>query len=99
MCAFYTGKSADGSDMIEVPGVFESPDGKTWSNKPFTLEQINQDRIIRKTHRVHWEVFDHIANNHRTLREEYHLILKKKSKLSRSQREYILNQFRNPEAA
>ena len=32
---FYTGSSADGSDMHEAQGMYVSPCGKYWSNMPF----------------------------------------------------------------
>lgn len=75
---FYTGKSADGSDMKEVMGAFVSPDGKEWSNMPYTEE----DRIYEK-------IFNHI-NGIRTFRDEYNLILAKKSTLPRKCRDYLV---------
>jgi hypothetical protein len=32
----YYGKSADGSDMEEAPGVYGSPCGEFWSSTPFS---------------------------------------------------------------
>ena len=78
----YTGSSADGSDMREVKGFFVSPDGEQWSNMPYTLEQRAYDKV-----------YDHMVRTGRTLREEYDLILAKKSTLSRYCRDFIANQF------
>jgi len=84
---FYTGRTADGSDAIET-GAYLSPDGKEWSNMPYTDEQHKHEKSVR----VHWRIFDHI-NSKRTLRDEYHLILAKKSTLPRLCRDYVINCF------
>jgi len=34
---FYTGKTADGSDMEEFKGMYVSPCGKFWSSQPFNV--------------------------------------------------------------
>jgi hypothetical protein len=80
---FYTGKTADGSDMLQT-GVYLSPDGNEWSNKPYTEEQ----KMKEKEHNIHWKVFDHISGK-RTLRDEYDLIKEKKSTLSKTCRDYV----------
>jgi len=36
--AFYTGKSADGSDMDEVSGMYASPNGIYWGSEHISLE-------------------------------------------------------------
>lgn len=76
----FTGKSADGSDAYPAKGVYLSPDGEEWSNMPYTKE----DRMSE-------EVYDYLASNLRSLRMEYNLIKEKKSKLSRSLRDYIVS--------
>jgi hypothetical protein len=64
----FSGKSADGSDMYPIQGVYVSPDGEEWSTKPYTKE----DKI--------WgELYSHLAKNLRSLRDEYELIQKKES--------------------
>lgn len=83
---FYTGKTADGSDAIQT-GVYLSPDGNQWSNMPYTKEQIEHDKLIRR----HWRVYDHISKHQRTLREEYHLILQRKSTLPKAERNYVID--------
>jgi hypothetical protein len=53
-----TGKSADGSDAQIAKGVYESPCGTFWSNKPITREQKAHEMVwnhcerYRKTFRV-----------------------------------------------
>jgi hypothetical protein len=75
----FTGKSADGSDAYPALGMFVSPDGKQWSNQPFTKE----DKM--------WaQIYNHLASNLRSLRMEYDLILNKQSTLSRRHRDYIV---------
>jgi hypothetical protein len=74
----YTGKSADGSDMYPVKGVYVHPDGNEWSNMPYTKE----DKL--------WEeLYPHLAKNLRSLSDEYELILNRQSKLSRRLREGV----------
>ena len=87
---FYTGKSADGSDIREVQGMYVSPDGKEWGSKPYTEEQRADERYYKTRE----EVYDHI-NAKRTLREEYHLILAKQSKLCRRCRDWVVKCFDN----
>jgi hypothetical protein len=56
-----TGKSADGSDAHEPLGVFVSPCGTYWSNKPITREQKAYEMIwnhcvrYRKSFRMLYE--------------------------------------------
>lgn len=74
----FTGKSADGSDMYPAKGVYVSPDGKEWSNMPYTKE----DKM--------WEeLYPYLAKNLRSLKDEYELINQKKSPLSRRLRDYV----------
>ena len=42
---FYTGRSADGSDMQEFEGMYVSSCGNFWGNHPFTKEQ---EKSMRK---------------------------------------------------
>jgi len=86
----YTGKSADGSDALEV-GLYISPDETIWSNIPFTPDQWKEEKR-RQRHR---KVFDHIAKNCRTLRDEYNLIQQRKSVLSKACRNYIISIIEN----
>lgn len=79
---FYTGSTADGSDMREVRGMYLSPDGKEFSNMPYTKEQKAYDRV-----------YDHIVKYHRTFQMEYDLIKQKKSILPRVCREWLVAEF------
>jgi hypothetical protein len=75
----FTGKSADGSDMYPVKGVYVNPNNDNeWSNKPYTKE----DKM--------WEeLYPYLAKNLRSLKDEYELINQKKSPLSRRLRDYV----------
>jgi len=73
-----TGKSADGLDAYPAQGVFVSPDGEQWSNQPYTKE----DKMWQ-------ELYPYLAKNLRSLRDEYELVLQKKSNLSRRMRDYV----------
>ena len=74
-----TGRCEDGSDSYPAMGVFTSPDGEEWSNKPYTKE----DKMWEK-------VYNHLSKNLRTLRDEYEMIMDKKSTLPRVLRDYIV---------
>ena len=76
----FTGKSADGSDMYPAQGVFVSPDGEQWSNKPYTKE----DKMWQ-------ELYPHLAKNLRSLKDEYELVKQKKSNLSRRLRDFVVH--------
>jgi hypothetical protein len=80
----YKGKSADGSDMYPVQGAFVSPDGKEWSNKPYT----KQDKMYQ-------ELYFHLSKNQRFIEEEFELILNKQSTLSSRLRDYVKHLIEN----
>ena len=75
----FTGKSADGSDMYPVKGVYVNPDNDNeWSSTPYTKE----DKM--------WEeLYPILAKNLRSLKDEYELVNNKQSTLSRRLREYV----------
>jgi len=76
----FTGKSADGSDAYPAKGVYLSPDGKEWSNMPYTKE----DKM--------WEaLYPELAKRLHSLEMEYELILQKKSTMSRRHRDYVVH--------
>lgn len=75
----YTGKSADGSDAYPAEGMYVSPDGNEWSNRPYTEE----DRMWSK-------IYHHLAKNLRSLQDEYELIKQKKSGLSSRLRSHVV---------
>jgi hypothetical protein len=75
-----TGKTADGSDAYPVEGMYVSPDGEQWSNKPYTKED-----------KMWHELYPYLAKNLRSLKDEYELINKKKSNLSKRLRDYVVH--------
>jgi hypothetical protein len=77
----YTGKSADGSDMVEMgAGVYDLGNGM-WGDMPLPPS---------KEQKMAWEIYDHIAANTRSLRDEYDLIQQKKSTLSKRLRDFVV---------
>lgn len=74
----YTGKSEDGSDAYPVMGAFLSPNGKEWSNMPYTKED-----------KMYQELYFHLSKNLRYIEEEYELVLNKQSNLSSRLRNYV----------
>lgn len=91
---FYTGKTADGSDMEEVGGMFVSPDGKEWSNTPYTQEQYLQAKEERRLNRIYKEILEHI-NGKRTLQDEYNLIKNKQSGMSARCKKFLVDLIEN----
>ena len=78
----FTGKSADGSDAQVAEGVHVNPENpEEWSNIPYPPS---------KGQKMAWEIYDHIAANNRTLKEEYDLIQQKKSTLSKRLRDFVV---------
>jgi hypothetical protein len=80
----FTGRSDDGSDMYPVMGSFVSPDGKEWSNMPYTKED-----------KMYQELYFHLSKNLISIEEEYELVLIKQSKLSRRLRDYVKHLMEN----
>jgi len=81
-----TGKSEDGSDAHVAEGVYPNPNNPgEWSNRP------------TKGQKMAWDIYDHIAANNRTLKEEYDLIQQKKSKLSKRLRDFVVLLIENYE--
>jgi hypothetical protein len=84
----YTGKSADGSDMVEMgAGVYDLGNGM-WGDMPLPPS---------KGQKMAWEIYDHIAANNRTLKEEYDLVQQKTSTLSRRLRDFVVLLIENYE--
>lgn len=90
--AMFFGSSADGSDMKPVLGCFESPCGKYFSSEPYNAEQ----KQVKKEHGYLCKIIDWTAGR-RTFQDEYELIQKKKSRLPRPVREYLVALIENPE--
>lgn len=81
----YRGRSADGSDMEEVEGVYVNPKNTNeWSSKPYPEQQrfINMKKIV----------FDYM-NGRYTLDDVYNQIQNKTCPLSRRVREYVLSHY------
>jgi hypothetical protein len=77
-----TGKSADGSDAQLAEGVYTNPNNpEEWSNTPYPPS---------KGQKMAWEIYDHIAANNRSLKDEYDLIQQKKSTLSKRLRDFVV---------
>jgi len=79
---FFTGHGDPNSPDFHIEqfrGMFVSEDGKTWGNRPFTKKQ-----------RMYEILYDHCAANLRTFRDEYELVMQKKSTLSASVRAYLI---------
>ena len=77
-----TGKSEDGSDAQVAEGVYTNPENPSeWSDMPFPPS---------KEQKMAWEIYDHIAANTRSLRDEYDLIQQKKSTLSKRLRDFVV---------
>lgn len=86
----YYGKSEDGSDMKLFEGVYHNEVTGMWSNDPnliFSKEKIKDIRLFES-------IKNHIERK-RSFKDEYELIKQKKSKLTKSQRDYLINQFKN----
>ena len=85
----FTGKSADGSDAKVAEGVYTNPENpEEWSNTPYPPS---------KGQKMAWEIYDHIAANNRSLKDEYDLIQQKKSILSRRLRDFVVLLIENYE--
>lgn len=82
---FYRGRSADGSDMEEVEGVYVNPrNPNEWSSKPYPEQQrfINMKNILLN-----------YMNGRYTLDDVYNQIQNKTCPLSRRVREYVLSHY------
>lgn len=76
---FYFGKSKDGSDLKEVEGMYVSPDGKEWSNMPYT-DKVSREKY--KKARIYDEIYNYCAERGLTVSEAFNQIAKKESGLS-----------------
>jgi hypothetical protein len=88
MPIFY-GKSADGSDAKVFEGVYHNEVTGRWSNVPkmvFNKEELKEQRLYDS-------IIKHLSKNHRSVRDEYELIIAKQSELTKCQRDYIINQI------
>ena len=82
---FYTGKSEDGSDMQEVPGVYVNPDNPNeWSSYPYP-SQIRELRLLQ-------EIMDYM-NGKYSLNDVYKQIQDKMCPLPKRLRDYVLSHY------
>ncbi len=82
---FYTGKSEDGSDMQEVPGVYVNPDNPNeWGSHPYP-SQIRELRLLQ-------EIMDYM-NGKYSLNDVYKQIQDKTCPLSKRLRDYVLSHY------
>jgi hypothetical protein len=90
---FITGWSdKEGNTISYHPlGMFTSPDGKGFSNMPYTKDQ----RKVAKVHDRFEMIFDkvkaHLSRTDRSIVEEINLIKTKKSTLPKYCRDWLLN--------
>jgi hypothetical protein len=81
---FYTGTTKDGSDMVEVQGMYISENGKEWSNKPYSIN--------RELHR-------HLNYVKLDLKSAHEAMLNNNSKASKRVQKYLIANYRamNPD--
>ena len=83
---FYTGRTADGSDMVEASAfVYTNPDNEDeWSSHPYPAQ--------RKASRNYSSVIEYMSGKY-TLRDVYLQIQAKTCKLPSSLRQYVLSHY------
>lgn len=83
---FYTGRTADGSDMVKASAfVYINPDNEDeWSSYPYPAQ--------RKASRNYNAVIEYMSGKY-TLRDVYLQIQAKTCKLSSSLRQYVLSHY------
>jgi hypothetical protein len=82
----YTGKSADGSDMKEVEGVYVNPDNPDeWSSDMYPSQA--------KLHRLYVTVWDYMNDNRLIIDDVYAQIKAKTCPLSKRERDYVLSHY------
>jgi hypothetical protein len=82
---FYTGKSADGSDMKRFEGVYINPDNENeWSSTIYPSQA--------KALRIKNSVLDYMDGKY-TLDDVYQQIQNKTCPLSKSLRDYVLSHY------
>jgi hypothetical protein len=80
-----SGKSADGSDARQIEGMYESPCGIYWSNKPYTREQKAYSRV--------WH---HCERYNKTWRDLYNQVKAgSKENLPKWVRDWLIKQIEN----
>ena len=81
----------EGNSIIwESLGVFVSPDGNEWSDKPYTKEQKKIDDAYWRFQKALDRVIEHLNRTDRSIKEEIELIKQKKSTLPRYAKDFLL---------
>jgi hypothetical protein len=75
---FYKGTTKDGSDMVEVQGMYISENGKEWSNKPYP---------------IHRELHRHLNYVKLDLKSSYEAMLDGTSKASKRVQNYLIENY------
>lgn len=75
----------------EPRGMFTSPDGKEWSNKPYTKLQKSIYKSERRFAHTFEKIIEHLSRTNRTIMEEVNLIKSNKSTLPRYCKDWLLN--------
>ena len=89
---FITGwTDKEGNSITHQPlGMFTSPDGKEWSNMPYTKEQREIAKVYNRFERIRSKVIDHLIRTNRSILEEIELIEIKKSTLPRYCKDWLI---------
>ena len=98
---FITGSSLEGSDGLQVNGMYMSEDRKIWSNMPITKEQKLHYRQYKEDEKMYLSIIKHMRWKHNTnkefnihLKNEHALILEKKSTLSIKRQKWLIEYFK-----
>jgi hypothetical protein len=75
---FYKGTTKDGSDMVEIQGMYISENGKEWSNKPYP---------------IHRELHRHLTYVKLDLKTAYEAMLNNASKASKRVQKYLIANY------
>lgn len=92
---FINGKSAGGWDAREEQGAFVSPDGKEWSNLPYTKEQREQDRAYQLEGRIIDDIHAYLQRKEIPIIKAIEEVRERRSGLSRRCRKWIMTNLPN----
>lgn len=90
---FITGwTDRDGNSLAYRPlGFFTSPDGESFSNRPYTKEQAKINKAHNRFVHTLEKVKDHLIRTDRSILEEIELIKLNKSTLPRYCKDFLLS--------
>ena len=92
---FVTGQSKCGWDAREEQGVFVHPNGKEWSNLPFTKEQREQDRAYKLEGRIIDDIHAYLQLKDITISKAIEEVQQGRSGLSHRCRKWITTSLLN----